>query len=79
MSKTAPGPKELAQRAMQEARVERAAALINPRAAAKKLAVPKPRGLIPYAGKPRLGADHGIYGKKPGPKLKPGRPRKPKP
>jgi hypothetical protein len=64
--KTVPGPKELAQRAMQEARVERGAALINPRAAAKKLATPKKRGLIPYAGKPRV--DSGLYGRKPGPK-----------
>lgn len=66
MTKSVPGPKELAQRAMQEARVTKGAA-------------PKKRGLIPYAGKPRLGADHGLYGQKPGPKLKPGRPRKPKP
>ena len=51
---TTPGPKELAQRAMQETRV------------LKKSAPPKKR-LIPYAGRPRAEREE-LYGKKPGPK-----------
>lgn len=86
--KTAPGPKELAQRELgqrtREAKAlhasaddhERAIAArpVQERAKPGRKPAPKPRALIPYAGKPR--GESGVkYGTKPGPKG----PRKPKP
>lgn len=72
MSKTAPGPKELAQRAMQEKRVIAGNAMSeHERAMATRKSRPKPlkkttkpRAKIPYAGKPKGNENASAYGVK---------------